>query len=102
MSLSRLELLKLIKLVGYTKKQSYNVILEAILGRVLEIYDNNNNNNSNTDIKILEKYIDNIRNNPVSYTFCHGDGGCDAIAYEEMLDILKTNYREPKLIIYIN
>ena len=100
MSLSRLELLKLIKLVGYTKKQSYNVILEAILGGVLEIGDNNNN--SNTDIKILDKYIDNIRNNPVSYTFCHGDGGCDAIAYEEMLDILKTNYREPKLIIYIN
>lgn len=100
MSLSRLELLKLIKLVGYTKKQSYNVILEAILGGVLEIGDNNNN--SNTDIKILDKYIDNIRNNPVSYTFCYGDGGCDAIAYEEMLDILKTNYREPKLIIYIN
>ena len=100
MSLSRLELLKLIKLEGYTKKQSYNVILEAILGGVLEIGDNNKN--SNTDIKILEKYIDNIKNNPVSYTFCHGDGGCDAIDYEEMLNILKTNYREPKLIIYIN
>ena len=93
------DLLSFIKLEGLSKRQSFTLLLEAVVFEKLEIMINGK---SYTLKEIKVDLLMDIVGQEIGYCVCWGDGGGCDMEFNEMIDIITENHRDSSLILYID
>ena len=96
---NRGDLLSFMKLEGLSKKQSFTLLLEAVVLEKLEIMINGQSyalKDINLDILM------DIVGQEIGYCVCWGDGGACDMEFHEMLEIIAENHRDSSLMLYID
>ena len=93
------DLLSFIKLEGLSKRQSFMLLLEAVVFEKLEIMINGK---SYTLKEIKVELLMDIVGQEIAYCVCWGDGGACDMEFCEMIDIIAENHRDSSLILYID
>ena len=95
----RSDLLSFMKLEGLSKRQSFTLLLEAVVLEKLEIMINGRSyalKDINVDILM------DLVGQEIGYCVCYGDGGAADIEYHEMMEIIAENHGDSSLILYID